>query len=278
MTKTPVEIVTARERVKEAGDSLNIAPELIEDMFNRISLIGTVKEKTVTFDYAWFDYSSFSGSTEKTIEFISYNLIPEEVEYIDLFDAISGGWFDLSFFDYCFFTEEIEMYQHPWLIDDITLRLRDAIVFNFRNRLLQTGMLVGNYIPREEREEFKPSDRLEIFTESVSQTLLIDRVTNNIVDQIIPDSPPVQKNLYRVAAKQLLSLRYGDNKKGLAMYKSMTEDEFKAWWKNYWSNQGLDPDILEEIYRRISPLIQDLADIRVRDKLRFVRSKLMMVK
>jgi ABC-type microcin C transport system permease subunit YejB len=103
-------------------------------------------------------------------------------------------------------------------------------------------------------------------------------VTNNIVDQIIPDSPPVQKNLYRVAAKQLYSLKYSDNKKGLAMYKSMTEDEFKTWWKNYWSNQGLDPDILEEIYRRISPLIQDLGDIRVRDKLRFVRSKLVMVK
>lgn len=278
MTKKPVEIETARNKVKEAGDALDIASELVSDMFNRLSLIGVVKEKTVTFDYSWFDYSSFSGSTEETVEFKSFDLVPEEVEYIDLFDATSGGWFDLSFFEYCFFTEEIEIYEHPWLPEDITLRLRDVIVANFRNRLLQTGMLVANYIPREEREEFKPSDRLEIFTETTSQTLHIDRIADQVLNQLLSTTSPVQRNLYKAAVKQIMSLRYGDSKKGLAMYKSMSVEEFKDWWIKYWSAQGLDPAILDSLWSKTLSLIDGLGTTKIRDKFKFIKSKLRMVK
>ncbi|PNV81836.1 MAG: hypothetical protein C0179_00680 [Fervidicoccus sp.] len=273
MTKTPADIVTAKNRVDASADSLDIAPHVVEDLFNRLSMMTVIKEKTITFDYAWFDYSSFSGSTEETVEFISYNLAPEEVEYADLFDAIGGGWFDLSYFDYCFFTEEFEVYDHPWILDDITLRLRDIIYSDFRNRFTLTSYLVANYIPREEREEFKPSDRLEVFDEDTSHSLQIE----SLVNQLVSDLPPAQQNMYRVATKHLYSLRYGDNRRGLSMYKSMSEDEFKAWWIDYWVKQGLDPDILSRIYDAFKPAIDSLGVTRVRDKLRFIRSKLRSV-
>jgi beta-xylosidase len=57
----------------------------------------------------------------------------------------------------------------------------------------------------------------------------------------------------------------------------MTEDEFRAWWIDYWAKQGLDPDILSRIYDAFKPAIDSLGTTRVRDKLRFIRSKLRSV-
>jgi hypothetical protein len=195
-----------------------------------------------------------------------------------LFDATSGGWFDLSFFDYSFFTEEPEVYEHPSRVDDITVKLRDIVVSNFRNRLLLTGMLVANYTPREEREEFKPGDRLEIFAETTSQVLHLDRIADQLIEKEVPNASPYQRNLYKTAVKQIMSLRYGDNKKGLGMYKAMSEDEFIKWWTNYWRDKGIDPDILVKLFNNTQSLAKDLSETKIRDKFRFIKSKLRMVK
>jgi hypothetical protein len=277
MVKAPTDIATARERVRAAARALDLAEEVAEDVFNRLSIVGTVKERAATFDYAWFDYSYFSGSTERTVVFTDYNLARQEVEYVDLFDAVAGGWFDVSFFDLCFFTEEPEVYEHPWRPDDFTIRLRDVIVSDFRSRLMSTGMLLANYMTPEERAAFRPSPRLEVFASATSQALQIDAVVDGVLSRAAPDLPPLVRNLYKSAAKQLLSLRYGDNRLGLAMYKSMTPEEFKNWWIGYWSGQGLDPAVLEEIWKAVAPLADSLGAARTRDKLRFIRSKLRMV-
>jgi hypothetical protein len=274
MTKKPVDIATARNRVKAAAEALNVAPEIAEDVFNRLSMISAVKEKTLTFDYGWWDYSYFSASTEKTVEFIDYNLQVQELEYVDLFDAIAGCYWDVSLWNYCFFTEEYDEYKHPWREDDFTILLRDRIVVDFRKRLMSTGMLVANYMLPRERQEFVPSGRLEVFAETTSQSLHIDRVVDSILDTVYPNAPPALRNMYKVAAKQIWSYRYSDNKHGLSMFKSMTVEEFKSWWIKYWSDQGLDPSILEKIWSTVQPVSDALGAVRVRDKFRFIRSKI----
>ncbi|MGC9012410.1 hypothetical protein, partial [Thermogladius sp.] len=163
MFKAPVDLATAREKIASVADSLDIAPEIAEDLFNRLSLVTAVKEYAATFDYAWFDYSYFSNAEDDTVVYVDYSLQPTEVEYVDLFDATSACFFDSSFFDYCFFTEPAQEYQHPFRPDDVLLQIRDCVHNAFVRTLPSTGLLVGNYTLPEERARFTPSPRLEVY-------------------------------------------------------------------------------------------------------------------
>jgi len=273
MLKAPVDLATAREKIIATADSLDIAPEIVEDLFNRLSLVSAVKEYAATFDYAWFDYSYFSNANDDTVVYIDYSLQPSEVEYIGLFDATSACFFDVSILDYCFITEPETEYQQPFRPDDVLLQIRDCIHSAFVRTLPAIGLLVGNYTLPDERDEFTPSPRLEVYALPTSQVIQL----NNLVDNMVRDVPEPVKNMYRVATRQLYGLLYSDNKRGTAMFKNMSEDEFRSWWIEYWSSQGLDADILNKIYNVARPAVDAMGGARVIEKLRFIRNKLSVV-
>ncbi|RLE86382.1 MAG: hypothetical protein DRJ67_07355 [Thermoprotei archaeon] len=53
--KKDISLPAARERLKAAAKTWNIAESLVEDVFNRLSLMTAVKERALTWDYGWWD-------------------------------------------------------------------------------------------------------------------------------------------------------------------------------------------------------------------------------
>ncbi len=273
--KKPGTYDSVKKKIEATGKTLNISSELISDYFNRLSMIEKIKERTLTWDYGWWDYSYWDLDSEKTVKFIDYELEETELEYADLFDAEAGGWWDFANWDFFYWTEDFEEYKHPWKLEKQPLIiLRDKIYEDFRKRIQSTPYLVGNYLKTEERQKFTPSPRVETYHLPRHQSMIISRRVKQILRSKGLVLPPVEEQQYVNAALHLYSLRYSDNKQGLEMYKSMSEEEFRNWWLEYWSRQGLDRNTLGEIYDRLKLMINTFGSLRTTEKLRFLRRKI----
>jgi len=277
--KRPITIETAKSKLDAAKKTLNIKEENAVDLFNRSQLMEAAKVKTLTFDYGWWDYSYWDYDGERTVKIKDYNGNEVELEYEDLFDVVAGGFWDYANWDYFHWVDGTEQYKHPWKTDTNPIFLiRDKLVEHFRDRITSTPYLIANYLRREEREKFTPSDRLEVYALTDAHRKRIENMVKRLLSSIGVSVAPVVQRLYITAALQLYSLRYSDNKQGIEMYKRMSEDEFKNYWIEYWSKQGLDINVLERIYNEMKDVINMYGFIRTREKIRFIRKKLRMVR
>ncbi len=265
-----------RQRLQAVAKTLDIAPEVVEDLFNRMSVMASVKERAATWDYAWWDvtYWGEEGSSGQVV-FTNYNLQTEKVEYEQLWDAQAGGWWDVSFWDYTYWTDDESPYKvDPETYEPIISRVRDYVVRNFRNRIPVIALALANYQRAEERRYPWRSSRLETFAMPFSQRMRLENITERIVKQLDPNVPPFKLRLYKTAVIEMYGKLYSPHKWGAEMERSMSADEFKKYWLEKWSSEGLDRNILERLYESVRGTVDALGGVRIRERLRFIRERL----
>ena len=265
---------SVKRKLLAVAESLDVAPEIVEDIYTRLSLIESIRQRTLTWDYGWWDYSTWDADTPETVKFVNWEGREDELEYSDLFDSIAGGWWDYSHWDFFYWGGSGTEYEHPWRKDAVSLLLRDFLWGEFRRRIPSTPYLLANYTLPEERRQFTPSGRVETYAVPTQHSIRIAKLVEKILQWYPDEKTPVKERLYKTAALQLYSLRYSDNKLGMEMYRAMTEEEFKQWWLGYWKQHGLREDVLNTIYERIKPVADALGRARTIEKLRFIRRKL----
>jgi hypothetical protein len=66
----------------------------------------------------------------------------------------------------------------------------------------------------------------------------------------------MKRRTYISAVLQLAGHRGKRHRWGYGVFKVASLDELKSWWLEYWSSQGLDREVLEELYRRVEPFLE----------------------
>ena len=124
------------------------------------------------------------------------------------------------------------------------------------SRYRATGIGFGNYQRPEEAYYFHKSERADHY----HQIRDFYRHFDNIIENMLAnkDIDIYKKNMYKRAIAMLIGHKKKRHKWGYSAYKSMTEEEFKTWWIEYWVKQGLDINILNELYNVVIKWIQKL--------------------
>ncbi len=273
--KSQARLPTLRRQLLAMARALGVSEEFVRDLFDRAMVIEEMKVKAPAWDYGWWDYSYWDKDGPRVIRHVDFDLREVEKELLDIVDAWMGGWWDYSLWDLAHWVGEKPEELHPVKeLPNPVFELRDRFISDFISRVNVTHLAVANYTLPEERERFKPSPRVETYALPVAHARHIEALVDSILDRMVPNAPPTERRMYQLAALQLFSLRYSDNKPYAAAFKAMTVEEFKAWWTEYWSSQGLRREVLEEIWKAVRPVADAFGARRVEEKLRLLREKL----
>lgn len=264
-----------KTRIQKAAEQLDVPEDLARVVFDRLSMISNIKVTAATWDYAWWDNSEWPPETHSgAVEFVTYDLTTESVEYEQLFDAQGSGIWDYACWDYCYWTPETPAYR----FDEQKLLMafdtyRDIIVQGFRRRYLATALAVANYQTAQERQSWQ-SVRTETYAVPTSQRYRIESIVESVVKARIPDVDPYKLQLYKSAALDVYGALYGVHRWGDEMFRVMTPDQLKQYWVDKWSADGLDPDTLSVVWDNVKPVIDILGSARTTARMRFIREKL----
>jgi len=108
-TKKNVSWSEVRTRVEKAAQQLGVPEDLARTVFDRLSMITSIKETAATWDYAWWDKSSWSPETRSgAVEFVTYDLTDRERSSTSSSSTRrrSGVW-DYACWDYCFWSPDV---------------------------------------------------------------------------------------------------------------------------------------------------------------------------
>ena len=153
----------------------------------------------------------------------------------------------------------------------------DKVWLNFRSRITVTPLAVANYQTIRERTKWTESERLETYALPMSQRMHLERLTESIVRLKEPDIDALKLRLYKSAVLQLFGDLTQMHRWGSEMFTSMTEDELKNWWLERWTRAGLNRETLEELYGRIRGTVSTYTSRRHKERLRFLRKRLLRV-
>jgi hypothetical protein len=170
--------------------------------------------------------------------------------------------------DYCFLMpdESIYMTPGPPVTPAVAPALDECIdqkLRNFRDRIALTGPAFSNYTRGDEAMDYKRSDRLEYWGELVSDRYVIENLAEATVRQLLPGVDPVTRRAYISAVLQLWGHRGKRHEWGFNVFKEAGLDEIKSWWLDYWTKQGLDRSVLENIFNRLSTSLEHMVDKKV---------------
>jgi len=264
-----------RLRVQKAAEQLGIPEDIARMVFDRVSEIEAVKEKAATWDYAWWDVSSWSPEVGGgAVEYTTYDLTMDAVEYEQMFDAQAGGVWDRSCWDYCYWAVDEPVYRYdPEKEKAVFDTYRDYIVSAFRHRYMATALAAANYQTAEERAR-PGGGRVESYALPASQRVRIEALVERIVKGAEPDVDAVRLRLYKSAALEIYGALYSPHRWGAEMQKAMGPEELKRFWVSKWSGDGLNPDTLSKLWDAVKPVIDAFGSARTTARMRFLREKL----
>lgn len=231
---------------------LNIAPFILEQLYNRIALMHNALYENFILGYGILGISKLSERKEdgakltivtwrkETIDSKYFKM--SELQAALILGIIPLGLGLLLPREYFYKgTSSIGTPRFVWFID---WKTRRAI-----SRFRATHLGFANYQRWDEMDIYYKSERAEQYYALRTFTKIIDDLVETLLLQ--EHVSVFDLNLYKRAANMLIGHRKKRHKWGYDMFKQMTEEEFKAWWLDYWERQGLNIDLLNKIYERL---------------------------
>ncbi|RLI87296.1 MAG: hypothetical protein DRP01_02255 [Archaeoglobales archaeon] len=135
--------------------------------------------------------------------------------------------------------------KNPPVIEVLTNKISGII-----NRLTLSTWAYSNYNRPEEMLNYHKSDKADQYDLLQTQRRFIE---NWVHARIPPDEAnPVRIRQYQNAVLQCVCWRAKRHRWGFKSWESMTEDQFKEWWLDYWTRQGLSRETLNDLYGGMS--------------------------
>jgi len=263
-------IPRAEETQKKIHDSfianLDMLPDPMKAGWEMSNYSFEAKIRDPYWDYAWWDLS-FWAEEESYIVNYEKNPVPANPEHA--MDVMVVAFWDLGIWDYSFWAEEthstpegIEMLEKFGDLYDSVMAIADKISFEAKSRLLTTPLIVANYQTVEERKNWSISKRVDEFGYSKVWIYTI----RNIVRSIVGGVPPGVFRVYESAAMSLVSRVGRQGGWGYEAFRSMDMDTFRKQWIDEWSNKGLDPDLLRNIFDAVIREVKTFSGERFKQK------------
>mgnify|MGYP000092830456 CR=1 FL=1 len=131
--------------------------------------------------------------------------------------------------------------KNPPILDISRMRID-----SMKRNLLYTSLAYANYNRPEESIDVHKSDR----TTQYDNLQSLRRHIEAWVSGRIPaeEANAVKIRQYQNAMLQAIGYRTKRHEWGFNVFKGMTDDEFRRWWVDNWSKQGLNADVLNRLY------------------------------
>jgi len=268
---------------RASARSLNISDSLVSTVFNRISMITMAQTQAMILGYGVLGYSRLAerGSPLARIRFMSIDgYIVESL--VNALDHLQCGFIlGVTPLGYGYllpregaYAKEKTTITNPFGGSTTTLAGPEAIhmVENRVRRILRqytwNALSLANYNKPIEQSSYRYSERADQWFALQELRYLIERIVDPIIRS--RESNPFKIRMYKSAVLQLISAKAKRHKWGYKGFEAMSDEEFRSWWVDHWSSQGLNSRLLEEIYDRIKRWIQDwrLLKIRLGSRLR----------
>ena len=150
----------------------------------------------------------------------------------------------------------------------------DKKIRAFIHQYIMTPFAWRNYTMSEETLSPHRSERTMQYHSLQTMRSMVE----SFVEKILPPSEKdaVRLRQYQNAVLQLISYPTKRHKWGFGAYKAMTEEEFLEFWFSYWEAQGLNRDVLNNLYEGIKPCLSQLREEKLRQgmKLKTERTNL----
>ncbi|RLC63535.1 MAG: hypothetical protein DRI48_08360 [Chloroflexi bacterium] len=159
--------------------------------------------------------------------------------------------------------------ENPPIIKVLTEKISGII-----QRLTMSTWAYSNYNRPEEMLDYHKSEKANQYDLLQAQRRFIE---NWVYARIPPDEAnPVRIRQYQNAVLQCVCWRAKRHRWGFKSWESMTEDQFKEWWLNYWESQGLSRETLNNLYGGMSLWLESVrkSKLNLGKKVQQVRKRL----
>ncbi len=122
-------------------------------------------------------------------------------------------------------------------------------ILGMKSRVSLTSWAYANYNKPEEMTKPHESERMEQYDMIQWQRRKIEEW----VERQIPaeEANPVKIRQYKNAVLQIYGWKAKRHKWGFNAWRFTTDEEFKQWWLNHWTAQGLNRQTLERLYEGV---------------------------
>jgi len=253
--------------------TLGVPEELARNIHDRMEMIMSAHTECCILDYCMLDVSKLCAEATHSEE---YGVVPfidldgayREVQILTLDDMQYGCILDVSLLDYCYLMPDETIYKSPGppVTPEIAPVLDTCIedkLRRFRGRIAITAPAFSNYVRGDEAVEPTKCERTETWGELVSDRYTLEYIAEQALRQLLPGVDPVTRRAYISAVLQLWGHRGKRHRWGYGVFKVASLDELKSWWLDYWSSQGLDRSVLEELYKRVEKFLEKFISKKV---------------
>jgi len=268
----------AKIAFRNLAETHGISPVVVEDLWNRMTMVTETKLHAPVWDYGWWDVSYWPEETEDgkpVLPFTGWDGSEYKVETVHMGDTLTGGYWDLSFWDMSYWTQDENPFRVVTAEGETQIQLLvDRVVELWRRRWITTPLAVANYQTAEERQSYVKSERVETYGLPVSHSIQIENAVEGVLGGLNVSVDAVRKRMYKTAALELYSAISTPHKWGLEGVRVLSREELKDYWVRKWSEYGLDSSALSTLFDRLYIIASTLGRERVNYRLRSLQYRL----
>ncbi len=262
---------------KYTSSSLNINTAFMEFVFNKISLVTTAQRSTFILGYGLLGESVLGerGSREGIIRFTNFNKEVVEAKASTLDHIQHGFILGITPLGYGYLAPADGVYKSPRTTvsnpfagstttpgSPPAVRMVETRVRRIINQFRYNPFSLANYNKPEEQSDYRFSERADQWFSLQELRYMIENLADPIIRSY--EDNPVKIRMYKSAVLQLVSAKAKRHKWGYKGFRAMTDDEFYSWWIEHWRRQGLNTQVLQEIYNRIKRWIPEWRNIKLK--------------
>lgn len=244
---------------EEVAAQFGIDAGVVEGLFNRFALHFQSIFTTFFLGYNLLGYSPLAkrGSDATLVPVVTWR--GEEVEaHVRLWQEVNMGFIlGVTPLGMGMLTPPEDVYEY--VTDKLTPYITAFVDWKTRKQIERfpaTPAAFGNYQRPDEALSPWGNDRLEHWAETRALADAVASIADAVAEQAGVDA--FRRNLYRRAAAMLVGYRKKRHVWGYDAWRNMSEEEFKAWWLAYWEKQGLNINLLNSIYDKVSVCLNQI--------------------
>jgi hypothetical protein len=250
-------------------NALNVNEDVARSVHDRMSMIMSAHTECFILDYGMLNITNLCQESPinemlGVVPFIDLDGNYREAAVLTLDDMQAGCILDMTPLDYCYLMPDRSIYVNgapvlglasdPSNTETIWESVDDKIN-RFMGRYMLTSAAFSNYNRGDEAADHTRSERTNVWGELMAGRYNIERMVQNTLSQLAPDLDPMRARAYVTAVLQLIGYRGKRHEWGFGTFKAMSQDELKNWWTQYWSSQGLDANVLGQLFDRLAPYL-----------------------
>jgi hypothetical protein len=246
--------------IETMARTLNVNTDVARFVHDRMAMVADTHVICFTLDYGLLDVSQLCETYEADPTmgksyFVNIDNQVVSVAFKNLADAQYGLILDITPLNYGYLMPEEDVYEHS---PEMYVASAEEKLRRFRDRLMLSPLAITNYQTGEEAADYTKNERLEIWGNLMGLRYAIEAMVKGWLDRNVPDLDIYTRRKYVTAVLQLIGHVGKRHKWGYKIFRVMSDEELKLWWVDYWSQQGLDRDVLEKLWNLIAPLLPSI--------------------